>query len=229
VKLRARAHVRPRSAPCERPRARAHVRRLDDGLGRPCRQRAAGSGTAAASGNAAAGRCGLGATVAEAVDGGGGLRAQTAASSACDEVAWAQRRRPGAGSEAVWARGGLGRGRSRAAASTRRWRGGGPGRRRPPGGGPGRLWRAPGGSSGEAASGGGVHRAWVGRQPRAAAARCAGGGGWVCALGACVRGVTAVRGTPLISDGQGGGPSEIALFPTGGRGPSEIALFSTVP
>jgi hypothetical protein len=36
---------------------------------------------AAASGNAAAGRCGLGATAAEAVDGGGSLGARTAAAS----------------------------------------------------------------------------------------------------------------------------------------------------
>jgi hypothetical protein len=187
VKLRARAHVRPRLAACERPRARAHVRRLDDGLGRPCRQRVAGSGTAAASGNAAAGRCGLGATAVEAVDDGGGLGARTAAALACDEVAWPQRRRPGAGSEAAWTRGGLGHG------------GAGPRR-----GGPG-----------------GHGRRWLGAGRRRRAVRAA--------LGACVRGVTAVRGPPLISDGLGGGPSEIALFPTAGREPSEIALFPTVP
>jgi hypothetical protein len=50
--------------------------------------------------------------------------------------------------------------------------------------------------------------------------------GCVCGRGGG-RGVTAVRGPPLISDGLGGGPSEIALFPTGAAGPSEIALFPT--
>jgi hypothetical protein len=42
----------------------------------------------------------------------------------------------------------------------------------------------------------------------------------VCALAVCAargpRGVTAVRGPKLISDGLGGQPSEIRLFPTGG-------------
>jgi hypothetical protein len=52
---------------------------------------------------------------------------------------------------------------------------------------------------------------------------------WVCVRPGGPRGVTAVRGPPLISYGLGGGPSEIALFPTAGRGLSEIALFPTVP
>lgn len=118
--------------------------------------------------------CGLGATAAEAVDGGGGLGARTAAASACDEVAWDQRRRPGAGSEVAWARGGLGRGR--------RW----------PKAGRSPRPRAALARGGEATASTG--RRW----PGATAARCAGGVGWVCALGACVRGVTAVRGTPLF-------------------------------
>jgi hypothetical protein len=138
----------------------------------------------------------------------------------------AQRLRPGAGSEAAWARGGLGHGRPRAWAALAQG---------------GEVPAATGGA-GQGRGGGGVHRQrWPGAtgpgggggsgEPRAAVARCAGGGVCVCVGCVCGRGggVTVVRGPPLISDGPGGGPSEIALFLTAGRGPSEIALFPTVP
>jgi hypothetical protein len=169
VKLRACAHVRPRSAPCERPRARAHVRRLNDGLGRPCRQRAAGSGTAAALGNAAAGRCGLGATAVEAVDGGGGLGARTAAASGAEGL-----RRGGLGlSGAGQGRGARRRLVRRAFGEVARASGGAggqgaawAGRRRP------RTWAALAqggevpaatGDAGQGRGGGGVHRAALAR------------------------------------------------------------------
>jgi hypothetical protein len=55
-------------------------------------------------------------------------------------------------------------------------------------------------------------RSWRQRRGVRTCVRC------VCALAMCAtggpRGVTAVRGPPLISDGLVGQPSEIALFPT---------------
>jgi hypothetical protein len=134
-----------------RPRARAHVRRLDDGLGRPCRQRAAGSGTAAASGQRSRRLW-----TAAAVSGHG--RQRPRAPKACDEVAWGSAALARGGE-----RGGLGKGRPRAWAAL----------------GVGGAGPRQGGAGGQGRGGGGVHRAALargdgpGRCPRAAAAALA--------------------------------------------------------
>jgi hypothetical protein len=202
VKLRARAHVWPRSAACARSREKTR-RRPRAALPTAC----GGLGDG----------CGLGATVAEAVDGGGGLGARTTAASSAEGLrrgglglsgAGQGRgaRRPGQG--ATSGVGGLGRGRRWPKAGRCRRPGAGR-RRRPPGGASqGRRARAvpPGGGGGSG-------------ETRAAVARCAGGGVCACVRWVCVRPggprvVTAVRGPPLISDGLGGGPSEIAAAVT---------------
>jgi hypothetical protein len=58
---------------------------------------------------------------------------------------------------------------------------------------------------------GGVQRRVLAAAARGVVCACV---RWVCVRPGGPRGVMAVRGAPLISDGLGGGPSEIALFPT---------------